>query len=87
MNPRRAWLTADEGHMVSRPVSCRVGACSITSLGTRPGRHGRRFHRSRHGKAADAVGSRGFLLGPALRPLPAQVVAIRGERARDIGES
>src|SRR5213594_220465 len=80
-----ALVDADQGHMVSGQVSCCVEHASIASLHHDQVGTGADFIVVGYGKAADVVGSRGFLLDQHFAPLPAQVVAHRGERARDIG--
>src|SRR5206468_10899798 len=77
--------SAHERYVVSRQVSGCVEHTSIASLhhdqvGARAD-----FIVVGYGKAADEVGSRGFLFHQHRTPLPAQVLAHRAERDRDIG--
>src|SRR5437879_11433093 len=73
------------GPWVSGQVSCWLEHSFIASLHHDQVGTGADFIVVAYGKAADVVGSRGFLLDQHFAPLLAQVVAHRGERARDIG--
>ncbi len=80
-----ALVDADEGHVVTRQVSCGVEHASVASLHHDQIGPSADFVVIGYGKAAHVVGSRGFLLHQYLASLLAQVVAHRGERARNIG--
>src|SRR5437773_1000046 len=80
-----ALVDAYERYVVSRQGSRRVEHASIASLHNDQVGAGADFIVVGYWETADAVGSRGFLLQQHCTPLPAQVLAHRGERGRDIG--